>query len=516
MICGGSSPQVRPRGGESMAKRIVIVGAGIAGLSTGCYAQMNGFKTTILEMHTIPGGLCTAWKRKGYTFDISMHMLVGSRSGPFHQMWQELGVIEGREFFYHDVNSRIESGGRSLTVSADLPRLEMEMLVLSPGDAALTREFIRLVSGKSIMGAASLKPPEMQGPFDKLKMGLAVLPLIGVFRKYGRTTIQEFADRFHDPFLRDVVRFFVDAPGWPMPRFPMVALAGFAGSLHDSGVPLGGSQKVVFQIADLYKRLGGEIVYKSRVADVMVKDDTVTGVRLEDGRECEADIVVWAGDGHTLTFDILGGRYVNDEIRRMYDEWTPVAPLVHVALGVNRDMSKEPHMLIFKPEKPVTVAGDERDWIAVLHHSFDPSMAPPGRSAIEVWYPTRYEYWEALARDRPAYEAEKQRIADVTITELDRRWAGFESQVEVADVPTPVTYVRYTGNWRGSPDGWYITPDNMRKQTTVRSLPGLSGLYTVGQWTGPFTGTVIAALSGRQLVQLLCRRYRTPFATSPR
>jgi hypothetical protein len=53
-------------------------------------------------MHTGPGGLCTAWKRKGYTFDISMHILVGSKSGPFCRMSQELGVLKDREFFYHD------------------------------------------------------------------------------------------------------------------------------------------------------------------------------------------------------------------------------------------------------------------------------------------------------------------------------------------------------------------------------------------------------------------------------
>jgi phytoene dehydrogenase-like protein len=86
--------------------------------------------------------------------------------------------------------------------------------------------------------------------------------------------------------------------------------------------------------------------------------------------------------------------------------------------------------------------------------------------------------------------------------------------VEVVDVPTPVTYVRYTGNWQGSPDGWYITPENMRKQNPLRSLPGLSGFYMVGQWTLPFSGTVMAALSGRQLVQVLCARNGTPFVTS--
>jgi len=77
---------------NDMEKSIVIVGAGIAGLSTGCYARMNGFKTTIYETHQVPGGLCAAWKRKGYTFDISMHMLTGSKCGPLYRMWQELGV----------------------------------------------------------------------------------------------------------------------------------------------------------------------------------------------------------------------------------------------------------------------------------------------------------------------------------------------------------------------------------------------------------------------------------------
>jgi hypothetical protein len=96
-------------------KSIVIVGAGIAELSTGCYARMNGYKTTILEMHNMPGGLCTAWKRKGYTFDISMHFLVSSKAGRLHQMWRELGMVNGdQRFHYHDEVVRVESGGKKL------------------------------------------------------------------------------------------------------------------------------------------------------------------------------------------------------------------------------------------------------------------------------------------------------------------------------------------------------------------------------------------------------------------
>ncbi|MBN1981622.1 MAG: NAD(P)/FAD-dependent oxidoreductase [Chitinivibrionales bacterium] len=498
-----------------MGKNMIIVGGGIAGLSTGCYACINGYKTVIFEMHSIPGGLCTAWKRKGYTFDISMHMLTGSKSGPLRKMWQELGVMKDQAFHYHNELLRVESGGKRLDVGTDARRLEEQMLALSPRDAKLTKEFVRLFTGRSMMGSMSLKPAEMTGFFDKLKMMAAILPLMGTFRKYGKQTIQDFARRFQDPFLRNAIRFIIDSPGWPMQRFPMVAMAGLMKSaVLEAGVPLGGSQKVVFRMADFYQKLGGEIRTKSRVKDVIIENDRAVGVCLEDGTEYRADTIVWAGDGHTVIFDILGGRYLNDEVRSMYDEWIPVLPLVHVALGVARDLSDEPHSIIFETEKPIDIAGEEHRWLCVIHHCFDPSMAPPGKSAVEVWYATRYDYWEELVRNRVRYEAEKKHIADFTIAELDKRWPGFASQVEVVDVPTPATYVRYTGNWQGSPDGWYLTPENMMKQTALRSLPGLSDFYMVGQWTIPFSGTVMATLSGRQLIQWLCKQNGKPFLTA--
>lgn len=498
-----------------MEKRMVIVGAGIAGLSTGIYALLNGYKPTIIEMHSKPGGLCTAWKRNGYTFDISMHMLVGSNSGTFNRMWQELGILENRKFFYHDETALIESHGKRLDIYTDPQRVEEQLLALSPSDAELIKEFIHLLFGKSIMGVASLKPVEMFGILDNIKMFVAILPFLGIFKKYGHTTIQEFAKRFKDPFLQNAVRFFMDAPGWPMHRYPMVAMTGIMKSFYNAGVPLGGSQKVIFDMAERYKLLGGEIYFKSRAVDLIMLKDQAIGVKLDDGREIMADDVVWAGDGHKLIFDILGGRYVSDEVKQMYNEWEPVQPLVHVCIGVNRDMSKEPHRIIFELENPVTIAGEEHRWMSFLHHCFDPSMAPPGKSAVEVWYATRFDYWEKLARNRNTYEAEKKRIADLAVAELEKRWPGFASQVEVVDVPTPATYSRYTGNWQGSPDGWYITPENMGKRNLLRSLPELSNLYMVGQWTAPFTGTVIAALSGRQLIQLLCRKNKTTFVTSP-
>ncbi|NUM46567.1 MAG: NAD(P)/FAD-dependent oxidoreductase [Anaerolineales bacterium] len=84
-------------------KSILIIGAGVAGLCAGIYGQLNGYQTKIIEKHKIPGGLVTAYRRKGYLIDLCIHWLAGSGPGFFmHRYWNEVGLLEGREFIQHD------------------------------------------------------------------------------------------------------------------------------------------------------------------------------------------------------------------------------------------------------------------------------------------------------------------------------------------------------------------------------------------------------------------------------
>lgn len=498
-----------------MGKSVIIVGAGIAGLAAGCYSRMNGFETTVFESHIIPGGLCTAWKRKGYTFDISMHLVTGSIKGAHNRMWKELGVTDSVKFHVHDHYAMIDDGKNKLLYRTDKKVVMDQMLAISPEDEKLTRKFLKMIFGPDILDAATLKPDELSSFADRIKVMPKILPLLKYFITESRNTLQDFSAEFRNPFLKDAVRFIADGPGWPMPEYPMVALAGFINStVLKSGVPLGGSQAVAFRIAELFESLGGSVRYKSYVRELIIENNKVVGIRLADNSEHRADYVVWAGDGHNLIFNILKGNYLNDRIRNMYETWIPVKPVVHIMMGVNRDFSGTPHRVIFKPDKVEIIAGEKRDWLCMLHHSFDPSMAPAGKSVVEVWYDTEYDYWEKLYEDKPAYKAEKQRIADYTISELDKRYPGFRDQVEVIDVPTPMTYKRYTDNWKGSPDGWYLTNANLREMDPLHRLPGLENLYTAGQWTGHYTGTVIAALSGRQAVELICHKEKMEFKTT--
>ncbi len=131
---------------KELDKSIIIIGAGIAGLSAGCYGQMNGYRTQIFEMDNArPGGLCTTWKRKGYKIDGCMHWLLGSRPGTgFYRIWEELGAVQGRRFVNQEEYIRFEGEeGKVFIVYTDIDRLERHMNELAPEDEKVIEETLK-------------------------------------------------------------------------------------------------------------------------------------------------------------------------------------------------------------------------------------------------------------------------------------------------------------------------------------------------------------------------------------
>jgi phytoene dehydrogenase-like protein len=115
-------------------KSINIIGAGIAGLSAGCYGQMNGYRTHIFEMHNKPGGVCTSWQKKGYTISNCIHWVMGlGPGGNFRRIWEELGAAQGRKMVnYHEIMRVEGSDGKTFIAYTDIDRLEQHMKELAP------------------------------------------------------------------------------------------------------------------------------------------------------------------------------------------------------------------------------------------------------------------------------------------------------------------------------------------------------------------------------------------------
>jgi phytoene dehydrogenase-like protein len=233
------------------------------------------------------------------------------------------------------------------------------------------------------------------------------------------------------------------------------------------------------------------------------------GVRLADGTEHYADVVISAADGHATIFGMLEGRYVSDKVRGYYDELPIFPPIIQVSLGVARDLSDEPPTVYCPLKEPITIAGEARERIGWRHFCYDPTVAPPGKSVIVAMFPSDYAYWQELHQDGERYDAEKKDIAVKVIDQLDKRFPGIAGQVEAVDVATPITYERYTGNWQGSMEGWLLTTKTMPMSAgrgMDKMLPGLDGFYMIGQWVEPGGGVPTAATSARRVMQMICKQ----------
>ena len=126
---------------------------------------------------------------------------------------------------------------------------------------------------------------------------------------------------------------------------------------------------------------------------------------------------------------------------------------------------------------------------------------------------TSYSFWSELHRNPEKYQAEKQRVAQLVLENLQRRYPNIKDQVEVTDVATPITTERFTGMGEGYEAHWGFFDTMRMLRGPPKTLPGLRGFFMVGGSAGG-AGIPGCAAMGRNLVKKLCKEEGNPFETS--
>ncbi len=493
-----------------MTKKIIIIGGGIAGLSTGVYAQINGYDVTIFEKHSKPGGMCTSWHRKGFTFDYCIHNLGGTGDVRLREVWDDLGAFEGTEIINHEVFIQIEdSQGNVLNIYTDLDRLEKHMKEIAPEDSKTIEEYVK--AGKSL-SIDDFFAMDMGGTLSKLKMATN-LPKV---MKWGKITLNDYAEKFNNEFLKKAfphVQYDMSTSNIPM--FPhLLFLAGF--NVGDLGWPKGGSLEFSRRIAKRFTDLGGELNQSSKVEKIIVDDNKAVGIVLANGKEHLADIVISAADGHETIYEMLDGKYTNETINKYYQAYDEEQPFgLQVFLGLNRDLSDEPHAISLLLDEPVKLELKERDSLYLELFDSNSGIAPEGKSVIKVVTNGNYDYWKKMREENlEKYRNEKEAVYEKVLEIIEKRFPGIIEQVEVHDVTTPATVERYTLNFHGW-QPWPVPDGGMKTMMSglSKTLPGLKNFYMVGQWASAMIGVSNAAAMGRSLVKELCKKDKKKFKT---
>jgi phytoene dehydrogenase-like protein len=497
-------------------KSVIIIGAGIAGLSAGIYAQMNGYKTQIFEMGIKPGGLCTAWERKGYIIDGCLNWLVGtSPQSSYHHLWLEVGALKGQQIVNLDQFMQVESAtGKTITFYCDIDKLEQHLIENAPEDAQPISEMAKAVRRFAHFDMPADKAPELYSPIDKIKMFSKMSPYMGDLQKWGKLSVKDFAARFQNPGLREACLAILP------PDFSAISLIFMLGwmTAKNAGYIIGGSMELSLALEKRYCELGGKINYKCGVEKILVENGQAVGIRLANSTEHKADYVISAADGHSTIYEMLEGKYTDSTIDDYY-KMPLFQPLVYIGLGINRSFSDIAQLIsgmAIPLDKPITIGEKANRSLFVHAFNYDPSFASSGKTSLIVSFESDFSYWAELNQNQAAYDAEKERIAVAVVTALNKRFPGLAKEVEMWDVSTPVTFYRYTGNWQGSFEGFIVTPQNFTMQMK-KTLPGLSNFYMAGQWVQPGGGLPTALTTGCHVIQILCNKDKKKYtATIPK
>ncbi|MCX6560617.1 MAG: NAD(P)/FAD-dependent oxidoreductase [Candidatus Aminicenantes bacterium] len=490
----------------------IVIGAGLGGLSCGAAFARQGFKVLVLEKHSKPGGYATTFKRPGgFVFDASLHSTtVGERDG-VHNLIPGFPEIKDVAFAPHPNIYRAIYPDDDIRVPArDVPGYIKLLTDRFPeekeGIQALFDDMTGIAGDINALSAASAPPPFSEYP--------KLFPhLMKAFGKPWSTLVDV---RVKNPKLKGLVSSL-----WGYYGLPPSKLSSFYYALPTIGYltqggyyPHGKSQAISNALAKFIADRGGTVQLSSPVESILVRDKAAEGVKTVDGREYRARVVVSNANAYDLFHKMVPpAERPADYLARM-DKMTPSLSTFQVFLGLKKNLIKETGIKdteIFKnsgydieSDYAACVRGDVANGFGLtLYDNLFPDYSPAGKNTLSIMTLQGYDPWlkyeaDYFAGRKDAYRAEKNRLADIMIEAVERTLLpGLRGAVEVKEIATPLTNVRYTGNYRGAIYGWDQTVGNSGPQRMAPKTP-IKNLYLAGAWTSPGGGYAAVVPSGLQ------------------
>lgn len=476
-------------------KNVVIVGGGVSGLSAGICARLAGYNCTILEKNRFVGGCLSGWDRQGCHIDNCMHWLTGTRRDTsLYRLWEKLGALskevplrQGDCFF------AVESDGQRLSFLRDTARTKRNMLALSPRDAAETERFFVALS------FITDRIPEKKGS-AALSRDLHTLSAAPVLLPYAGLSLGALANRFHHPLIRSALTDYIGA------EFSVFALLFAYGTfaVGNGAIPAGGSLAMANRMAARFTSLGGRLFTGKAAAKIRARGKKADAVITEDGEVFLADGIICACDP-SVTFGRLLSFRLPEKLQENYRKGLTYSA-VQTAFSCDWETPLFEGTLVFRT-KPFSLAGKERDRLAVREYSYEPAFAPAGKTVLQtLTFLRENEVKEFVSgfRDKEEYRQEKMRIGAAVGDRLAERFPALAGSLRLLDVWTPLTYYRYFGAWDGAFLSFAMTPKEMFYRMPARVSP-FSNLFLATQWQGSPGGIPTAARYGERAVKELSR-----------
>lgn len=479
-----------------MPHKVIIIGAGLAGLSAGIRLQELGIESEIFELAPWAGGMCTAWERGGYRFDGCIHWMVGTRNTePMYRDYEWCGALNPDVAIYHAPFIDFELDGTMYRIPLDPKGFRAFLKDCSAEDA---KEIDALCNHIDRVSASEMPMGEPNGFGELMHMLIKSRKYLSVMPKYMNQTVGELCDKFKSETVKAILCHLMPSD------FAAVALIMMLGTRlgGNAGYPIGGAYEMTRRILDRYLSLGGTVHYSARVNRILVEEGLAVGVEA-DGLRYRADAIIAACDAYDTIYRMLGGQYHHPQLEESLKTAPLFHPLVLASFGLKRRFGI-PYAVTFEVPQGISVSDTQKiHGFTLRSFEFDLTSAPEGCSSVMVMAEAPIAYWLHLKNNDPvAYKLEKQHMANEFAQAINERYPGFINAIEVTDVSTPATYVRLTNVFKGSFEGFAPTKEALTKKIPM-TFSDLGGLLICGQWTTAGGGICTAVTSGKRAAEMM-------------
>lgn len=477
---------------------VIVIGSGMGGLTVASLvASQRGKRVLVLERHFRAGGFTHTFQRGRFHWDVGLHYVGQMAPGlPLRQLmdlvtggrveWSRMPEPFDR-FCYPGLQFDLWSGKQNFTDS-----LSKEF----PEERAAIEQYSRDLR----RAATGIQIQSMRNNGSAVVRGLGALAALAMRTDFTQTTKGYLDAHFRDPRLKAVLASQWGDYGLPPSKSPFALHALIATHYMDGAwYPERGAATIADSVRQIVESRGGQFLMSREVSEVLVRDGKACGVRLRNGEEFFAPVIV-SNAGAAITYLNLVPKECAIPFRdslREFVETNPSTTALNLYIGFRGD----PRELGFRGENYWIYSGFDHDrtyaergnWIGkgeppMAYLSF-PSLKDPHAKAHTAEIITLADYepftrWrdEKWLRRGADYKALKEHLADTLIQFVDRRYPGFANLVEYRELSTPLTTESMTGHVRGGIYGLPSIAERFRpenRQWTCASSP-IPGLYLTG------------------------------------
>lgn len=487
---------------------VIIIGAGMGGITCGSLLAKRGLKVLILEKNQKVGGCCTSFEREGFSFDLSVQSIGECQEGG--RIWRilrELNLLNQISFIplepareYHFPNLKLYQSSKLETHLENLSTLfPKERKGIEEVYSILKRifeEFSNLPSSLNWFEPSSFST---QYPF---------------LSKYKDKTYAELLDEWvTHPFLKTLLSVRSSYALLPPEEISIIGMAGIEMSYFRYGVSSikGKVEELPLKMVDAFRKMGGLILTNHQVDQILIDGKKAIGVRLSNGQEITGKAIVSNIDAFSTFSNLLREDQLPDGFRSKLKGMRPCLSYFILYLGIDGpldELSSSNNEIFFEDRLQreyqylyQNQISENAPFYLLAPSKVNPSHAPTGKSTLCLSYKTSYHLskdWGPKIRDE---------LSQRLIQKASSWVPNLKGRIMVKVETTPKTIEQWTSNRWGSAYGWAQIPRQSGIYRLSRITP-IPNLYLTGHWTAPGGGIAGVVASGERTAEMIWSRFQ--------